>query len=75
MKNNNSETLDKELKLSMELLSYKYKKCYSALEEIEKISHYGTFKCVDCAGFNCRACTKEQFEIILDIINKVKEQL
>lgn len=43
-----------------------------ALDEIEKISHYGTFKCVDCAGFNCKACTKEQFEIILDFINKAK---
>lgn len=49
--------------------------CYRrAFEEIEKISHYGTFKCVDCAGFNCRACTKEQFEIILNIINKVRRK-
>lgn len=47
--------------------------CYlKALEEIEKISHYGTFKCVDCAGFNCKACTKEQFERVLNIINKAK---
>ena len=45
-------------------------RCRKALEEIEKISHYGTFKCVDCAGFNCKACTKGQFEIILDIINR-----
>lgn len=66
-----SESFTREELISMQEKDIdRYRK---ALDEIEKISHYGTFKCVDCVGFNCRACTKEQFEIILNIINKTKE--
>ena len=63
------ERLKTQIDLSIRYVPEKVLNRYhKALEEIERISHYGTFKCVDCAGFNCKACTKEQFEIILDII-------
>ena len=44
------------------------------LEEIKKISYYGTFKCCDCAGFDCKYCTEEQFKIIFNLINDVLDK-
>lgn len=88
VEDNNMPAMDRESKSNIPLETLQYinnlknenkkleaenDKYYKILKDIEKISHYGTFKCVDCGGFDCRTCTKEQFEIILKIIKETKD--
>lgn len=70
-----------ELKFSMELLSYKYKKCYSSLDKIEKIckkssKEWEAYKDETCI-FHCKTRKTDKAKLadkILDIINKAKEK-
>jgi len=40
------------------------------LNHIKKIAEYCTDKCIMCPGIDCKACTKQQAQAILGIINK-----
>ena len=67
------EQLARKTKEYEELL-VKVNQYSNILEEIKKISYYGTFKCCDCAGFDCKYCTEEQFKIIFNLINDVLDK-
>lgn len=56
-----------ELKFCTEILSFKYKKCYSIIEEIEKVCLEDTYTFAD--GTQIRY---DSLDEILNIINKVK---